>query len=145
MPKVIELLRQGRHEEIWQMCCGYLHLDIEQFMAVQNRLLLDQIETLGRSEIGRKIMHGAWPRTVADFRQEVPLTTYEDYCPELSDKREGVLPQRPDQWVHTSGSSGEHSCKWVPMSPLFIKELSPILYGLGLLSASRSWEIGLHS
>ena len=101
MPKVIELLRQGRHEEIWQMCCGYLHLDIEQFMAVQKRLLLDQIESLSHSEIGRKIMHGAWPQTVEDFRQEVPLTTYEDYCPELSDKREGVLSSE-------TGSVGTH-------------------------------------
>jgi hypothetical protein len=139
MAKAIDLLRQGRQEEIWQMCCGYLNLNIEQFIAVQKRLLLDQIKTLNRSKIGRKIMDGAWPQTVEEFRQEVPLTTYPAYCPELIEKKEDALPSRPSEWTHTSGKSGEYPYKWIPMTSSYIDELSPILYGIGLLSASTKW------
>lgn len=139
MPKAIDLLKQGRESEIWQMCCGYLNLNIEEFMQIQRRLLLGQIEALSHSPIGRKIFNGAWPQTVEDFRKEVPLTSYGAYCPELSEKREDWLPEKPSQWVHTSGRTGEYSCKWVPITPSFINQLSPLLYGIGLLSASRQW------
>ena len=40
MPKAIDLLRQGRDEELWQMCCGFLSLNIDEFMEIQERLLL---------------------------------------------------------------------------------------------------------
>ncbi len=139
MLKAVELLRQGNYEGLWQMCCGYLKLDIEQFMAIQKRLLTDQLEVLNRSRIGRKLTRGAWPQTMEDFRQEVPLTTYADYCPELLDKVEIALPGKAAQWVHTSGRSGEYARKWVPLSQQFVQELGTIMYGLGLLSASRRW------
>jgi hypothetical protein len=139
MPKAIELLRQGRHQEIWQMCCGYLNMNIEQFMAVQKRLMVGQIEALNHSVIGKKIFNGAHPQTVDDFRNEVPLTTYAAYCPELSERREDCLPAKAAQWVHTSGRTGEYSCKWVPLSTSYIRELSAILYGIGLLSSCKKY------
>ncbi len=49
MPTIKELLRAGRKEEVWQMCCGFLDLNIEQFMSIQKRLLLEQIELLNKS------------------------------------------------------------------------------------------------
>ena len=122
MSKITELLRQGRKEELWQMCCGFLDLSLEQFMAIQRRLLLEQLELLKDCELGRKVMRGAMPETVEEFREQVPLTTYADYCPELLEKREDVLPARPARWVHTSGRSGEYSAKWVPMSEDFCHE-----------------------
>jgi hypothetical protein len=139
MPKASELLKQGRQEEIWQMCCGYLKYDINQFMTVQKRLLLGQIEKLNKSKIGKKIFNGAIIQTVEDFRKEVPLTTYSSYCPELSEKMEDTLPEKPQMWVHTSGRSGEFSCKWVPITASHIQELSSILYGIGMLSAAKQW------
>lgn len=139
MPRAIELLKQGRHEEIWQMCCGYLKYDIKQFMAVQNRLLLGQIEQLNKSKIGKKIFNGAIIRTVEDFRNEVPLTNYGSYCPELSEKNEDALPGKPAMWVHTSGRSGEYSCKWVPITDAHVRELSSVLYGIGMLAGSKKW------
>jgi len=139
MPKAIELLRQGRNEELWQMCCGFLSLDLEQFMTIQKRLLLEQIQLLNRCRLGKKIMHGAKPETVEEFREQVPLTTYADYCPELIEKREAPLPSEPAFWVHTSGKSGEYPCKWVPMTAKFANELSTVLYGVGILSSCKEW------
>ena len=139
MPKAVELLRQGRNEELWQMCCGFLSLNLEQFMAIQKRLLLEQIGLLNRCVLGKKIMRRARPETVDEFRQQVPLTTYADYCPELIEKREDVLPAKPALWVHTSGRSGEYPCKWVPITQAYSHELSIIMYGLGNLSNCKGW------
>jgi len=139
MPKAVELLQQGRTEELWQMSCGFLSLTLEQFMAIQNRLLLEQIRLLNQCTLGRKIMRGAKPQTIEEFREQVPLTTYADYCPELIEKREAPLPAEPAFWVHTSGRSGEYPCKWVPMTPAFAHELSTIMYGVGILSSCKEW------
>ncbi|UCG10720.1 MAG: GH3 auxin-responsive promoter family protein [Dehalococcoidia bacterium] len=139
MPQAVELLRQGRGEELWQMCCGYLTLNLEQFMTIQKRLLVEQLELLHRSKLGKKVMRGARPDSVEEFREEVPLTDYADYCPELAEKRENGLPAKPALWVHTSGRSGEYTCKWVPFTSTFCREMSTIMYGIGMLSCSREW------
>lgn len=139
MTKAVELLRQGRTEELWQMCCGYLKLNIDEFMTIQERLLLKQIELLKKSGLGRKMLRGARPETVEEFRESVPLTTYQDYCPELLEKREDFLPAPVAYWAHTSGKSGEYPLKWVPISRDYAQELSVILYGIGMLSCARGW------
>jgi len=139
MPKVIELLQRRKNEELWQMCCGFLNLSLEQFMAIQKRLLLEQIRLLSRSALGKKLLHGPRPETVEEFRRRVPLTTYADYCPELLEKREDTLPVKPALWVHTSGRSGEYPCKWVPITPAYAHEMSIIMCGIGMLSSSRKW------
>ena len=134
MPKAVELLRQGRDKELWQMCCGFLDLNIEQFMVIQKRLMLEQIQLLNRSPLGKKLMRGARPETVEEFRKQVPLTTYKDYCPELAEQREDALPAKPALWVHTSGRSGEYPCKWIPITQTYNHELSVLIYGIGILS-----------
>jgi hypothetical protein len=139
MPTVGELIEQKKYTETWQQCCGFLNLNTEQFMTIQKRLLLEQIELLSRSPIGQKLMGNSWPQSVEDFRREVPLTTYDMYCPELSEKNESALPAKPAQWVHTSGKSGDYSCKWVPMTQEFINELGPLICGIGIISGSAQW------
>ncbi len=97
MVNAVELLRQGRKEELWQMHCGFLDLSTEQFMTIQRRLLLEQIELLKRCELGNGVMRGAKPSTVEEFREQVPLTTYQDYCPELLEKREELVSRAFDE------------------------------------------------
>ena len=93
-------------------------------MDIQKRLLLEQIQLLNRCKLGRKLMHGALPKSVAEFREQVPLTTYADYCPELLEQREDVLPAKPYAWVQSLGRSGEYPHKWVPISHRFWEEAS---------------------
>ncbi|OGN95481.1 MAG: hypothetical protein A2Z77_07185 [Chloroflexi bacterium RBG_13_51_36] len=138
MTRPIELLRQSRKEELWQMCCGFLNLSLEQFMTIQNRLLLEQIELLKNSELGRRLMHGVMPETVEEFRQQVPLTTYTDYLPELVQKNEDVLPAKPTMWVHTVGRIGEYNFKWVPLPERFLCEFERVAGGIGLLASCNS-------
>ena len=134
MSRITNLVRQGRELEIWHMCCGFVDLNLEQFMTIQQRLLLEQITLLNRCQLGRKIMGSAIPETIKDFRARVPLTTYSDYCPELLEMEEDVLPGKPVLWQHTSGKTGEYSCKWVPLTERFCEELAKILLGVAILS-----------
>jgi hypothetical protein len=135
MARPIELLRQGRKEELWQMCCGFLDLSLEQFMTIQKRLLLEEIELLKNSELGRRVMRGAMPKTVEEFREQVPLTTYSDYLPELVEKREDVLPVKPAMWAHTIGRAGEYNVKLVPFSERSLYEFERVAGGIGLLAS----------
>lgn len=117
-----DLSRQGRYDDLWQLCCGFINLDLQQFMSIQKSLMLEQIELLGKSSLGRKLMGGNFPRSIAEFREKVRLSTYLDYCPELLDKREDVLPVKPLQWIQTSGRSGEYPFKWIPVTQRFWEE-----------------------
>jgi hypothetical protein len=140
MPKAIDLLNQGRDEELWQMCCGFLSLNIGEFMDIQKRLMLKQLELLNHCPLGEKIMRGAKPKTIEEFRRLVPLNTYKDYCPELLEKKEDLLPAKPAEWVHTSGRSGEYPCKWVPLTPEFLQQMSVVSFGITIISSCKDWK-----
>ena len=76
-----EMFKKGKQVDLWKRCCGYLDLSIEDFMHIQKRLMLEQLELLNKCELGKVIMGDAKPETVEDFRLMVPLTTYADYAP----------------------------------------------------------------
>ncbi len=142
MPTVKELLRTGRKEDLWQMCCGFLDLSIEQFMSIQNRLMLEQIELLNASVIGRKIFKGTVPQDVGEFRKRAPLTTYQDYCPELSQQLDEAMPLKPLLWQHTSGRSAEYpfkweTIKWVPVTQRMCEEIAKIGAGIAILASCK--------
>ena len=138
MTSPLYLLREGRKEELWQMCCGFLNLSLEQFMTIQKRLLLEQIVLLRDSELGMRVMRGAMPETVEEFRKQVALTTYDDYLPDLVQRREEGLPAKPALWVHTVGRAGEYNFKWVPLSDRFLNEFERVAGGIGLLASCNS-------
>ena len=85
---------------------------------------MEQIELLKRCELGRVIMNGAMPRTVEEFRKQVPLTTYADYAPYLLKRKKDILPEKPLLWQHTSGRSGEYPFKWLPVTNRLYEELA---------------------
>jgi len=140
--KILEFWHQGRHEELWQMCCGFIDLSLEQFMAIQKRLLLEQLKLLKNCELGKKLMRGAMPETVDEFRELVPLTTYADYCPELIEYREDVLPTKPLLWQHSAGRSSEYGFKltpykWVPLTARFCHELGVLMFGTAIFASCK--------
>ena len=133
MTRPIELLREGRKDDMWQMCCGFLDLNLEQFMTIQRRLMQEQLQLLCASELGRKLMRGAQPTTIDEFRNVVPLTTYDDYIPELTEKREETLPAPVAQWVRTSGYTGKYETKWIPLSQRFVEETEKLCGAIAIL------------
>ena len=138
------LIRQGRSDEIWTKYCGFFDLSPDEFMKIQERLLMEQIELLGKSMMGRMIMGDVIPTSMEEFREVVPLTTYEDYIGYLDEKREDVLPRKPFGWSHTSGRSGEYKYKWVPYPKKMYDKLGEILIATMILSTcSKKGEVNL--
>ena len=137
MTEIGELLRQGRTEEVWQRCCGFIDLSLEDFIRIQRRLLLEQMELLKKCELGRYIMNGANPYTVEEFREQVPLTTYADYAPYLLKRRMDVLPKKPILWQYTSGKSGEYSYRWAPVTARQLDEIEPLIFALLFFSTCK--------
>ena len=132
-----ELFKQGKHEELWQRCCGFIDLSLGDFMKVQRRLLLEQLELLKGCELGRYIMNGANPNTVVEFREQVPLTTYTDYAPYLLKRKMDVLPRKPILWQYTSGKSGEYPFRWAPVTAGQLDEIEPLIFAMVFFSGCK--------
>lgn len=132
-----ELLKQGRRRDIWTKYCGFLDLTLPEVMDIQRRLLLEQLQLLGSSAIGKEIMGGKTPQTVEEFRETVPLTKYKDYAHYLLEKDESVLPEMPYCWVRTSGRSGEYRFKWVPYTYRFWYRTGQYAIAALLIGSSR--------
>ena len=142
MSREAELIVQGKNEELWQRCCGFIDLSLEDCMSIQERLLLEQIELLKKCKLGRSIMRRVEPRTVEEFRRQVPLTTYTDYEPFLLTKNVRALPAKPLFWQHTSGRSGEYPFKWAPVTSRQFEEIRSLLFAcLAFSCCKRRGEI----
>jgi hypothetical protein len=135
MTTTMKLLRQGRYEELWTKHCGFLDLKLDEYMKIQERLLLEQIDFLSRSEIGRKLLGETPPASVAEFIRAVPLTRYSDYEPYMQGKRTDALPAEPFAWCRTSGRSGEYAAKWAPYSKRMYDSLGEIAIGAMLMAS----------
>jgi len=121
--------------ELWQRYCGFLDLSASEFMDIQRELLMDEIERVANSVLGRKIMGDQAPRSVEEFRRTVPLTTYDDYEPYLSEQREDVLAIKPEIWCHSAGTGGRF--KWVPFSSEFLEKAVKNCVGLLIIASSK--------
>ena len=142
--KVSDLIRQGRHEEVWQKYCGFLDLTLPAFMTIQDRLLREQLQLVAHSKLGRILMGDNPPHDVEQFRRRVRLTTYKDYAPYLDEQREDVLAEKPVDWAHTSGRSGRY--KWAPYTArAFVKIGEGVLTAAILAAARRRGEVHLKS
>jgi len=137
LPLLRELIQEGRHDELWQVCCGFIDLSMDEFMSIQRQLLLEQIELVKQSKLGQKVMRGALPTSVEEFRTQVPFTTYKDYCPELLEQQEDVLPAKAVRWAHTSGKSGEYPFKWVPITEGAWEEMAYLMYAANIFATCR--------
>lgn len=139
-----KLLEEGRREELWMKHCGFFTLSPEDFMDVQNRLLLEQINVLGNSKIGKQLFGDKIPTSVEEFRQNVPLTTYEDYAEYFDQHIEEVLPIKPFVWVRTSGRTSSKGPKWIPYTKSMYEHLGDLTVGAMLMaSASYTGEVKL--
>lgn len=109
-----EKLQNQQYEEIWSQYCGFLDLNLTEFMTIQKRLMTEQIQLWSNSELGKKILKGKTPQTIDEFRAVVPLTTYDDYADILLHKRADYLPGNPIIWIQTTWEGGKHPVKVAP-------------------------------
>ena len=126
--------------ELWQRYCGFFDLSMEGFMKIQKELLMEEMNLVCDSFLGKKIMGNRRPRSVEEFRSIVPLTTYDDYEPYLSERQENALAVKPCLWCHSSGKGG--SFKWVPHSAEIVDEaVRSYLAGAILASCRKKGEV----
>jgi len=121
--------------DLWKKYCGFLDLSLAEFMEIQANLLLEEIELMAGSPLGKKLMGDSPPGSIDEFRASVPMTTYEDYAPFLKHDNGDSLPEKPVCWVHTSGRSG--SFKWVPYTSRAYEILGDSEVTALLLAAAR--------
>ena len=115
-----EKLSNRMYKSIWQQYCGFLDLSLSEYMEIQKRLMLEQLSLYASCELGRHIMGGAQPRTIDEFRQQVPLTRYADYADILLEKRTEALPASPVIWIETTWEGGSHPIKTAPYTQSMI-------------------------
>lgn len=132
-----EKLHQYSKQEIWEEYCGFLTISPEEFMNIQNRLLLEQIEIWSASGIGQSILKGKCPHTIEEFREMVPLTTYEDYASILLSKQYNALPMDPVLWVQTAWEGGVHPIKTAPYTKAMLDTFKHNVISCLILSTSR--------
>ena len=144
MTTLSTMIRQGRNKEIWTKYLGFLDLNPDEFMEIQERLLLEQINLLGKSMMGRMLMGDVIPGSIKEFREIVPLTSYKDYQVYLDQKKIDVLPREPIAWAHTSGRSGDFKYKWAPYTQKMFDQLGASVIGSMILSScTKKGEINL--
>ena len=122
-----EMIKNGEREKIWSKYCGYLDLSIEEYMQIQERLLIEQLATLKDCNLGKHFFGKRPPKSVEEFRKNVPLTTYADYVDFLMDQKEDDLPKANYRWARTSGRSGEYACKWVPLTDSMYEKIGEVV------------------
>ena len=109
-----EKIRNYSKEDIWREYCGFLDMSMEEYMAIQRRLMNEQIQLWSASGLGRRILRGQTPQTLEEFRRMVPLTTYEDYADILLTKQDSCLPDKAVLWIQTTWEGGLHPMKTAP-------------------------------
>jgi hypothetical protein len=107
-----------------------------EYMEIQNRLLLEQIELYSNCELGRRIMRGQKPSTCDEFRRMVPLTRYEDYADILLQKTESALPSKPILWIETTWEGGLNPVKVAPCTELMVQSHRNIFLTCMILATS---------
>ncbi len=112
--KLQDKLRQQEYDKIWNSYCGFLDLTMEEYMNIQSRLMKEQINLWSSCDLGKSILKGKIPKTIDDFRQMVPLTTYDDYADILLSKQSSSLPDSPIIWIETTWEGGKHPVKVAP-------------------------------
>lgn len=136
-----QFLRDGSSSATaWTRYCGFLDLSVDQFCEIQRKLLIRQLEKVTEAPLYKKLVGGAKPLSIDEFRRAVPLTSYKDYAPYLQDGQESELPQKPRYWIHTSAARG--TFKRVPWTDRFHRlQCRNIISALILSSAKGPGDV----
>jgi hypothetical protein len=127
MKRIDPVFQKGDREQIWQKFCGFYDLSIQEFLEIQNNLLLEEFLLISGSAVAKKIMPRK-PDSIAEFRSTFPFTTYEDYAPFFEPKDDSSLPEKPIFWTRTSGRGGNP--KWQPYTQKAIDIMVIVTVGM---------------
>ena len=135
-----EKLKKCSAEEIWEEYCGFLDLSMKEYMQIQERLLMEQVDLLSKCGLGKKLFGDKVPQTVEEYRRNVPITQYDYYADILLMKRANMLPAEPLIWLQTTWEGGTHPAKVAPYSAGMLETCKK--NGLGAMIIAASHEKG---
>jgi phenylacetate-coenzyme A ligase PaaK-like adenylate-forming protein len=133
MSMATDLLRQNRKDLFWKKYCGFLDLSLDEFMYIQEHLMMEQIQLISKNEVGRYFMGERIPRSIEEFRWRVPITSYDNY-EQFFDREDRTYPDT-NVWAHTSGRSGKY--KWIPYTRRSYQKLGERVLSMIVLAAAR--------
>lgn len=131
-----EKLKQCPAAEVWQEYCGFLDLSMPEYMQIQKRLVMEQVELMAACPLGQRLFKNGVPRTVEEFRTMVPLTKFEDYADVLLPQREEMLPAKPVVWLHTTWEGGDFPSKRAPYTESMLEAYTRNILAAMILSTS---------
>ena len=73
MIKKDKLFETGDQETMWQKYCGFLDLSLQEFMEIQEQLLMEQIELVYDSPLAKKFLPKK-PKDISEFRRLVGVS-----------------------------------------------------------------------
>lgn len=132
-----EKLRRQQYDRIWREYCGFVDLEISEYMQIQNRLMCEQIDVWSRCGLGRQLLGSECPKNVEEFRSCMPLTTFDDYADVLLQKRSKMLPDDPVVWIQTTWEGGKHPIKQAPYTSGMLEVCKRNVMSLMVFSTSR--------
>ncbi len=132
-----EKIKTCSKAKIWSEYCGFLDLDMDSYMYIQNRLMKEQISKWKQCGLGRKLLHGREPDTIDEFRSMMPMTQYADYADILLNKQEDMLPDKPMIWIQTTWEGGIRPIKLAPYGREMLDVYRHNMLSVALLASSR--------
>ena len=139
-----DVLKSGDTQAIWRRYCGFLDLSLPEFMEIQRGLLMEQIDLIADSPLGKRILNGQRPHSVDEFRKTVPLTDYwTGYAPYIgAEGKNEWLASEPMLWAHSSGRGGRF--KWIPWTQRALERYADANMALMILAcADRKGEVNV--
>jgi len=138
------IFQSGDSELIWKRFCGFLDLSVPEFIEIQKRLLEEQLGVVGESPLWKKLLNGKKPKTMEEFRQMAPLTSYNthyaDYIGE--EGKTEFLATKPAVWAHSSGRGGKF--KWIPWTEDGLEKYADAtMTGMILAAADRKGNVNI--
>lgn len=132
-----EKLKTMSQQQLWDEYCDFLDLSMEEYMAIQQRLLMEQIDLLSKCTLGRNLFGDKPPKTMDEFRRQVRLTQFEDYAEILLRKRDDMLPAPPAVWMETTWEGGSHPFKCAPYTEAMLETFRTNILATMLLATAR--------
>jgi len=136
--KFQDKLKAFDKEQIWNEYCGFLDLSIKEYMYIQNRLMEEQLSAWKASGLGHKLLRGADPRNIDEFREVMPLTDYYDYSEILLARKSDMLPGEPIIWIQTTWEGGFRPIKVAPYTREMLNTYKHNIVSITMLASGRA-------
>lgn len=136
--KFQEKLKAFDKQQLWNEYCGFLDLGIDEYMYIQQRLMEEQVGKWSASGLGCKLLAGADPKNVDEFRERMPLTDYSDYADILLSRKSDMLPGDPIIWIQTTWEGGFRPIKVAPYTREMLNTYKHNILSVTMLASGRA-------